>query len=226
MHKNNQSGNVFLFILIGIVLFAALGYSVAKGFRSDTSSTLTKKQIDLAADEILAYAQRLSRTVDRLRQRGCSENEISFENSTLTTLTNANAPSDKSCHVYDIAGGNMRFMVFDEGFFESSFSGHSNYRYMLPLSRARIINVGSTNAELIAAIPFLKDEICQAINNKVGLGKTIPIDTFSSGAFKGSYTVSGTPDIGDEDTNLAGEYNFCTQVSFPYNTFVGLLIAR
>ena len=74
MRPNNsrisERGNVFIFILLGLVLFAALSFTVARGFRSDTTSQMTDRQAELLATEIITYGQQMERTVNRLRRNG------------------------------------------------------------------------------------------------------------------------------------------------------------
>ena len=105
-NKNSQSGNVFVFILLGIVLFGALIFALTKSSQQSTSG-LTKKQVELSAQQIINYGRIMEQTVSKLRARGCSENELNFENSVIAGYTNANAPADGSCDVFGPNGGNL-----------------------------------------------------------------------------------------------------------------------
>ena len=104
--RNTQAGNVFVFILAGIFLFGALIFTFTRGASKGTTS-LSKHQARVAAQEILNYAQTLELAVSRVRRNGCSENQISFENDVVAGYINANAPVDNSCHIFKDNGGKM-----------------------------------------------------------------------------------------------------------------------
>ena len=53
--KNNQSGNVLFYILIGVALLAALSFAVTHTSRG-TLSHLTREQSNLLATEIIEYS--------------------------------------------------------------------------------------------------------------------------------------------------------------------------
>jgi len=187
--RKNESGNVFMFILIGVALFAALGYSVAKGFRSDTSSTLTKKQVELAADDILTYAQKVSRTVDRLRRNGCSESEISFENPVVSGY--AFTTRDK-CKVFDTAGGGLTWKDFDKVYDLSKNYHVSGTQNMVFHGENGLASIGDPSKnELIMYVPAIKEDVCFTLNKKLGLGyNTIDGAGISLGSLKFNGTYS------------------------------------
>ena len=196
-----------MFILIGVALFAALGYSVAKGFRSDTSSTLTKKQIDLAADDILTYAQKVSRTVDRLRRNGCSESEISFENPVVSGY--AFTTRDK-CKVFDTAGGGLTFKRAKVSTTPQLFKFNGNNRF----SGFGCDTQTAECAELVITLRLNDNpEICLEINDKMGI--TNPSDDapqlreWQDGSiFTGSFTGPVPETVGGSNaTNEAPEVN-------------------
>jgi hypothetical protein len=108
MNQSSQSGNIFLWVLMAIVLLAAVGVAV---MRTNPTSTnmLTDEQAKVYANQIIAYANNVQSAVKRLQLRGCADTEISFENSLDTNYINLSAPSDKSCHVFDPSGGGLNF---------------------------------------------------------------------------------------------------------------------
>lgn len=113
--QNPQSGNVFFVIFLGIALFAALTLVVSKTMRSGVTN-ITTEQAKLAAGEMIAYGQQLRDTVKNLMiTNGCSDTEITFEGATYYSkgvgYGNVTAPTSKKCHVFDTAGGNMKFIT-------------------------------------------------------------------------------------------------------------------
>ena len=109
MRNNHQRGIAIGPILCVVAILAVLASAIAAGsgaFNGDTS-TVRSKAIAVA---LLEYADNVKMAVDRLLAKGCLETEISFENDFVTYdggYTNPNAPSDKSCHVFDPNGGGI-----------------------------------------------------------------------------------------------------------------------
>jgi len=180
MPRNNirisEKGNVFLFILLGVVLFGALSFSVARGFRSDTSTSLSARQTELVASEILNYAARIERTINRLRRNGCSENDISFENPYYPASTvNNRAPSDQSCHVFEPEGGSATYLQIPEQWLLSTSNYPSvthtttGHGHTVFIGSAKVTDLGDPDAaDVMLVIPWLKDNICEKINDKLG----------------------------------------------------------
>lgn len=98
---SSQSGNVLIYTLIGIVLFAAVMFSISKN-NDDSSGLALKGNAKLEAQQILDYSRKVESGVQKLLAKGCSESQISFENSLVTGYANPNSPSagDRRCWVF------------------------------------------------------------------------------------------------------------------------------
>lgn len=236
LRRTHESGNVFLFILIGITMFAALGYSISKGFRSDTSSTLTKKQIDLAADDILTYAQKIGRTVDRLRRNGCSESEISFEN---PVVSGYDFVTRDKCKVFDTAGGGITYRPPSLDWLDADYAGNFAYGELFFGRNQIIFNIGSNTAEsgndLTIFIPFLSASICTAINKKLDIDDIPDANTGSNvfydggkfiGVFQnGGYTIAAQGVTATRAACLNAKQNFGTTTD-AHNIFYSVILER
>jgi len=110
--NSNESGNAIIWILIAVGLFASLNYAWTSTSRNSTS-ILDDSEAKAYASQIIAYGNEVKATVKRLQLRGCDETEISFENNIVLNYVNPNAPSNKSCHVFDIAGGGLSWKEFE-----------------------------------------------------------------------------------------------------------------
>lgn len=107
---NRQSGIAIGPILFVVAILAVLASAIAAGsgaFNSDTSAVSAKAQ----ATAILEYAEQVKMSVDRVLGHGCTDTQISFENPIVSGYTNPNAPSDKSCHVFDVNGGGISWLT-------------------------------------------------------------------------------------------------------------------
>ena len=124
MPQSSETGNIFIIILVAIGLFAALAFTVSRGSNTKSTNLLTRKQAQLAASDIMNYAQNVARGVRRVQDKyNCSETEISFEPPPFdgsTAYDNANAPGDFSCHVFHPSGGSVSYREFSEEWRNSS----------------------------------------------------------------------------------------------------------
>ncbi len=103
MMKSN--GSVFVYILVGVALFATLMFSLSRSSSSPTS-VLGKGQTKLQANRIAGYTRSIDMAVEKLQLRGCSISQISYE-APDGSNANINAPSDKTCHIFHIRGGGV-----------------------------------------------------------------------------------------------------------------------
>jgi len=213
--RKNQSGNVFVIILVGIALFAALGYTVSRGFRSDSTNNLTKRQADLAAGEILNYAQKISRTVNRLRRNGCSESEISFENSAVADY---DFVTRDACRVFGATGAKLIYKAPESSWLASANSGSAGYGSWWFGGTNIITDVGGNtqpgNNELLAVVGYLDQNLCIRINDKLGITNPagVPPQDGSASvilADAGKYTGTFAGSNAITDTNLDGKSAAC-----------------
>lgn len=212
MKKPNQGGNAVILVLLGIVLFAALAYTLVNSAKTGQGN-LTKNQAKTIAIEILGSADFVAKAVNKIRGRGCSENQISAQrdwngDSVVTDvagdLYNSNSPTDKSCHIFETAGGSVTYQRI------------SNYDYRI--SGSALIDTigcsaGATCAELTYAILGLTKQICDEINIALQLNLSSP-PTDAEGmsefnTYTGTFTAAGV--IGNSDVNLSGRRQICYQ---------------
>src|SRR3954463_559580 len=91
----NQAGNVLLYVLIGIALFAALMFAISRNNRYDTG---TVEHAALDAQQIVSYAEKIRNAVEVvMQQNNCLATQVSFENSTVGGYTNG---SNNLCQIF------------------------------------------------------------------------------------------------------------------------------
>lgn len=216
MNRASESGNVFFYILIAIALFGALSFAVSQGNRGNTS-LLTDQQARLAAQEIIEYGETVANAVQKLRLRGCSDTEISFENDIVAGYENTNAPSDNSCHVFDVNGGGVNY--------DNSLGA------WLITGNLKIQDLGSSSTNLNLIRPSLQQTVCDNINNILSVTAATIIDDYSGTAvpFNGdssSYTATGNPTIGDTQSEYDSLTAFCFQRGASNYEFIQTLLTR
>ncbi len=239
--KNNHrdKGSAFFYILLGVALFGTLAFTVSRGMRGQQTQTMTKRQAEIAASDILDYAQKIAHTVNRLRQRNCSENDISFENPTTAGYVNPNAPGDKSCHVFDPAGGNISYHPQSAKFLDSTWSAEATYQEIRFDGRTCIESLACwsdsiDNEDLILTSRFLQKNICLEINKKLGITNPSGDAPVDGGCGSGNYNFVGTY---SEDTAISDSGGFlsnqpigcyksdpgCAAVANSYNFYYALI---
>jgi hypothetical protein len=105
-HAQNARGNVLFILLIAIALIAALTMTVMRSDVSDVDS-VAPEQARLLAGRILNQARTLEQAVTTLRSKGCSEQQLSFYTTLVAGYTNADAPVDKSCDIFEREGAGL-----------------------------------------------------------------------------------------------------------------------
>lgn len=171
----SQRGNILFLILLAVVLFAALSYAVTQSMRGGGKDG-GSENATLIVSQIYQYAALLDATVDRLMLvNGCSESQISFENLDYpVTTANPRAPSDKSCHMFEPEGGNLKpfpiqpdWLLNPADYGGNTFihlHGHASFH-----GTRNIENTPTIASEMVWVIPFLNQSVCDEINNREGL---------------------------------------------------------
>lgn len=238
--SNSESGNVLFYILIAIAMLAALSFAVSSG-NNTANKSISNERSKLAASEIMAYGDTLANAVGQLRLRGCTENEISFENSEISGYENPSAPSDETCHVFSVSGGGVNFETLSTDILDSSESASTFYGYWQFDATHCVENIGShddpcasNQAELVASVHYLRKTVCVAVNDLLEIDNPSgdpPIDTSNhSPRFTGTYGPSGQVLLGDDAAQLSGQRAGCYQDDNGYSEdayiFYRVLVAR
>jgi len=187
--KGPEKGSVIFIILIAIALFATLSYVVAYIMRSGNPETISEQKSKLYAGELLDSGRQFRQAVQNIRiSGGCMDTEISFENSVVAGYTNAGAPSDNSCHVFDADGGALTWI-------DPSTDSNDGSQWVFT-GMANVKEVGDdTNVDLLMVLPGVKQVVCEEVNDILKMGlSAIPVDgdDLDETKFTGSYTATDT----------------------------------
>jgi hypothetical protein len=214
MNRNNQNGNILIFLLIAIVLLGGLTALLTRSGGS-TNETGEYERQSISASDLLKYASGIEQAVQKLQQFGCSENQISFDQAVVTGYSHLNSPTDNSCHVFETAGGGQVYESANTGLLDSAASGETHYGEWVFSGANEIQDIGTTaasnaSAEMVIMLPFVDQDICTQINRTLDIGSTIPQDSGSmdialqyAGAFSYQQTISNAA--------INGKKSFCIQ---------------
>jgi hypothetical protein len=168
---SRQSGNVIMIVLIGIVLFAALTYAVTRSMNGGGDFGNNEKY-SLQANQFLSFGNQVETAVKALTANGCLDTQINFENSDWSGYANSNAPSDKSCNVFDQAGGGLTYIQPSSLLLDETYSASADYKKWIFTGRFCFLDVGtggsycaSNNSELAMVLNHVSINACNKINS-------------------------------------------------------------
>lgn len=178
-----ESGNVLFYILIGIVLFAALSFAVANIMNSGTADPRRETRM-LAASDLIQYADGLKRAVQGMRIRGIEDGNISFESPRLklsyehTSSAPQRCLSDR-CRVFAGSGGSFTYIAPPTDWLDNNFSSDTLYGHWYFPAGVCAEDVGTggsschtdgtDNEELLAILPFVRRDLCLEINDRLNI---------------------------------------------------------
>ncbi len=193
-----QSGSVLFYILIAVALFATLGYVFSQNMNS-TAGSLTKEEARVYAQDIIDYANRINRGVQRVLSNGCSENGVSFYISTIPALSGYEHASgtDDKCKVFHDSGGSVSWQFPAEGVNDGSDWVITGQNRVDGTSGVIGTNVAVSGNDLLITLANVNSEICRQINVLVKndlINNAIPKDlaNFDRGLFIGTYANTNT----------------------------------
>ncbi len=189
-----------------MIAVAMLGLLTIQVTRSGSSveKSGNKERTKIQTSQILRYAASMDQAIKNLQLRDCAENDISFANSTDTNYTNANSPSDESCHIFSSKGAGLSWRSFDAQTLNTGASMAIMGNIAL---YGQNYGTADTRPDLILAIPVSRT-VCLGINDTYGLSTatadiTSNINNWNS-YFTGSFPATGTWELGDEATEAQG----------------------
>lgn len=193
-NRKNESGNVFLIIILGVALFGALAFVVARGMRSETATGISRRQAELAAVDTLDYAQRIERAVAKIRARGTSENDIDFTNGMVAGYPHSPVQPAKN-QIFSKAGGGASW--------KDPHPKANNGAPWLFTGETCVVDVGTgstgcssnglSDEELIAVLPNMNAIVCEEINRRLNVGAMPSGGGYSNVKFTGTYSDANSP---------------------------------
>lgn len=205
----NESGNVLFYILIAVVLFAALNFAVGRMNRGGTESNAELRQVQ--ASEILQYARGLQTTVRTMKIDGIEDAELSFETAAIAGYNYASCGDE--CQVFAADGGGMSYAAPVSEWLDSGQSAGANYGAWVFSGNNDVVNVGTAAPDLLVILPWLRRDLCLTINTMLGVanpGGEPPADNGNADVttkFQGTFTASQS--IGGGDPEIEGQRAGC-----------------
>lgn len=215
-HK--ESGNALWFIMLAIAMLAALTITITRSSDSvEQSGDFERHRIQ--ASNIMRYSKGLAQTIDTMRMRGASENDISFHSDDWGhTDYQHSPPQDNQHRIFHVEGAGMSL---------PDINGASNW---LIFGNRAVQDVETAANDLVIQAEVSKN-VCMQINMMMDItnpgGAPPPDGLDAPDPYTGSFSATGGTDviIGDDSAELAGNPAGCREDSGSYY-FYHVLIER
>jgi hypothetical protein len=246
----HKRGKVLFIILIAIVLFGALSFVVAAMMRDGDSSSLSREKSELMAAEILDRAQQFHLAVQEARAgHGCAAEDISFANNSLNGYEHTPA-SAIECQIFHASKDDFDYTMPAEDWLDNTRRSETRFGEWFFTGDTCVYEVGTggtacataneaNDSELVAVLPWVKRDICIAINHALGLAGPTDSPPQASGRiwisamnpFTGSFSQGGSIQSGTSGASvltgtMAGCFEGDTNPPSGSYHFYQVLIAR
>ncbi len=161
----SERGSIFFYILLGVVLFAALSYAVAAMLRGGGDAG-SKEQSRLQAGAVVDYGSKAKIVVQDMKLSGIAADDLSFLKSGDAGYTTA--PHTKK--VFHPEGGGLPIPNLTGALVSETLTPVSGV-YM---TRMAIDDVGSTADDVVLSVRGVTRAVCEQINQALVGSTTIP----------------------------------------------------
>jgi len=200
--RTSEQGNILFMILLAVVLIGLLTAAIQSTNHSD-GSNIDKETLSIRASEVRQYAAELERSVHFITESGKSESDVRFAHPEAdASYGDLVADADKTDQVFSPDGGAASYKKPPAGINDASpwefYAG------------TQIPGIGTAAADLVAVLPNVTQDFCNAVNTMNGQTGT-PADT-------GGATASGANPGNCVALGAAGRFNDTQQFYTTVNT--------
>lgn len=217
----STSGNVLVYVLLAVVLFGALSFTLTKqlGSGSGMTGTLDTNKARLRAEELINYATAARSTVEQMRtMSNLLPNEFSF-------VKQGDAGYDTAPHkakVYHPVGGGLNVFTPTPEMFASG----SDERGWVAQVGTNVDFTQTTGSDIIFTFLDVNPAVCKAINERLFKDTAIPTTTLDAS----KVFINGGGDDDDFETSdcssCTQRTSYCVIDSDGNNAFYNVILAR
>jgi hypothetical protein len=187
--KRQESGNVIFYVLIAVALLAGLSYTVAHSLRGG-GQAISEEGRNMNASAMIEYGNIMAQAVSQLRLRGYRDTDLSFQNEVVEGYENPSCAED-GCKLFHINGGGVSYVVPKAEWLDNAQKDQSEFGTVYFNASTRVQDIGTEADDLLMIIPYVKKEICLAINRKLGItlsDQMIPRESSGPAAMNSKFT--------------------------------------
>ncbi len=163
-----QAGNAVVMILVAVFLFGLLAATFMRSAKTGQGNMSTQ-QARLAAQQIFDYSSKFERVFNKLRQNGCSIDEIGYYIPGDIRFQDYGSAPPNECNILNSDGGNLNAPTFyADGLLERDLPWWNLY-VGGDFGYGWIDGVGTTDAtvnskDFVFFVRGVKKPICESIN--------------------------------------------------------------
>lgn len=210
----NQDGNVFLYILIAVALFAGLSFVMSRGQDGGEKTVLDQATLKTTAQRLTAYVDQASQAWLQMHETGTDLDEL-----TLILPSNGVFNSASTIHnLFHPDGGGLTYREMNDDTFRASATTPVGWKFAL-------VNAdwtATTGTDLLLTYVNVKPTLCAELNRIIRNDATIPTVTvnFTNTFTNGSAALT---EVACPDCKVQG--SLCVQNTGVY-AFYNLIEAR
>ena len=165
--KKNDSGNALIYVLIAIVLFAALTMTMGRQGGGGEANTMGDSRVELNATQIINAASQAKSALDQMRYSGTQPDDLDF------TLPGEPDPGTKTIYrVFHADGGGLMPLFLPKDSAGLTTTSPAAGWYMGAVDN--IEWTATADPEVILTAYNISKDICAAINKKLAGSTDIP----------------------------------------------------
>ena len=219
--KNNQRGNVLLYILIAVGLMAAITFAVSRDGGGQQASRMDDMRADLLASELIQHVASAEQVIYHMTQWGADYSDLKFD-----LPGSADFNTDVANQVYHPQGGGLQ--VFNiEGDHFPKIVHPTSYGWVWK-NTTNVEWTPTTQRDLIFTALNIDNKICEHINLKLHGSKSIP--SVDMGFVFSDHFNSNDPSIGNflnsECAECVGKKSMCLARGGGYHAFYTIIGSR
>ncbi len=201
MNKTAEKGNALFYVLLGVVLFAALSFIITRQTGNDgLTEQLADDKADIIASQMINHTTSVKYAIEQMLANGSTVEQIDF-------VRPGEAGYDTPPHqhkVFHPSGGGVNTMAVKQEYGVVG-SVPIGWRYQ---KGQNVDWTPTTQTDLLYSFVDLNKQICESINKKITGSEAIPShtvdvsNTFIYGSTDDGFTAA-------ECSSCNGKYSYC-----------------
>ena len=170
-HRSQECGNALVYVLIAIVLFAALSFTLSRQTDTGEAGELSDTRAELYATQLISYAAQAKSAVDQMIFTGANIDDLDFIDPSDPTF-NSGTQKDRSNRVFHPEGGGLvKGRLPDDALAQISSNPVAGWY----IGRFNNVEWTPTTADDVILTAYQIDKaICEKINEKITGSTNIP----------------------------------------------------
>lgn len=177
----NQSGNALIYVLIAIVLFAALSMTLGRQTDTSEAGALSDEKAEIYANQLIAYAAQAKLVIDQMIFSGADIDDLDF---TLPTEAGFNT-APNIYKVYHPEGGGLTPGTIPAEIQTTTATAPVSGWYLGAATNIDWTKTAGTDVILVAH--KISQQVCEKINLKITDSTNIPSLTVAAGEIRASF---------------------------------------